>query len=123
MRKVLLGSSSLIWIALAAFEAAHDLSGRTWGVLPRAYDLVGILYVPLWIFSAVGVWRRTGYRTILLLAATLAPVIHGLVIRMVGVPEGLLFFLSGPVLAALLMNADRLEKRSPAFSPGAALHA
>lgn len=109
MKKLLLIMSSMIWIALAAFEAAHDLSGNPWGTFALWINLIGVLYVPLWLFSAVNVWRRSIYRTVYLSIGAISLIAHGAVI---GDMQGMIFFASGPILAALLLNADKLEKQA-----------
>lgn len=112
MKKLLLIMSSIIWIALAAFEAAHDLSGNPWGTFAHWINLIGALYVPLWLFSAVNVWRRSIYRTVYLSIGAISLLVHGAVIQASGDMKGTIFFLSGPILAALLLNADKLEKQA-----------
>lgn len=99
--------STAIWFALAIYETIHDLSGLQWGALAAKSNWVGMLYVPLWVACALAVWSELRYRTPLLTFGALTPLIHGVIILAVGDGNGAYFFFSTPILATLLVNAER----------------
>lgn len=120
MSKILKIVATALWVALAAYETIHDMGGRKWGSLAAWTNVVGIFYVPLWLYSAFSIWTHSTYRVSLLVAGAITPAVHGAVILVTGDMQGAYYFASAPILAALLMNADLLDKKASSKFAGSA---
>ncbi|RYZ89396.1 MAG: hypothetical protein EOP04_06930 [Proteobacteria bacterium] len=98
MAKYLKQMMTAVWLGAAVFEAFHDVSGKSWGVLSPLLNWAGVILVPLWITSALAIWSVDRNRIVYLALGNITLLTHGIMLSSVSESRALVF-----VLAALVI--------------------
>ncbi|MGE3973523.1 MAG: hypothetical protein AB7F59_03245 [Bdellovibrionales bacterium] len=101
-----------ILLVLSAFEIYHDLiAQQTWPGFTLRSNNVAYVLVPVWVWGAVSLWSQKFWAYLGVIFATMATLLHGLVVATGGANEAILFLLLTPVIAGIGILSKYLPRQ------------
>jgi hypothetical protein len=106
MKRLATAACSVVWVAIAAYEAAHASAGLAWEGYAPFNGPVPWMLVPLWLACAWIVWSERGMLRLLAPVGAFTAIVHGVVVRLGGDSIGIVYVAAGALLGSVIFGSD-----------------